>query len=127
MKAFSFIRSSLTGGGAGQPLASVKPEATLGVPKVPSLLFDLEVYRSCVVSLVNESFRERGIDWLPRRTTFYVSDEHLLLQLEEGAVSLADMPEDAGAAVVASHVCSLTELRTEEERQVTSCSLQLRF
>ena len=48
MKAFSFIRSSLTGG-AGQPLASAKPEATLGVPKVPSLLFDLEVYSSRLV------------------------------------------------------------------------------
>lgn len=46
------------------------------------------------------------------------TDLHLCLQLEDGVPSLADMPEDAGVAVVASHIRALTELRTEEERQV---------
>lgn len=46
------------------------------------------------------------------------------MQLEDGVVSLADMPEDAGAAVVACHVRALTELRTEEERQVLEGHLQ---
>lgn len=44
MKAFSFIRSSLAGGCyQGPPL--LKPEESLSgfIPKVPSLLFDLEV------------------------------------------------------------------------------------
>lgn len=50
MKAFSFIRSSLTGG--GQQAVSCKPEesAAPGVPKVPSLLFDLEVSASVHLS-----------------------------------------------------------------------------
>lgn len=82
MKAFSFIRSSLTGGGQSPVTARTDEVTSQRVPKVPSLLFDME--------------------------------------LEDGAASLADMPEEAGAALVASHVRSLAELRTEEERQLAS-------
>ena len=43
MKAFSFIRSSLAGGCYQGPSAKPEESPSGVIPKVPSLLFDLEV------------------------------------------------------------------------------------
>lgn len=42
-----------------------------------------------------------------------------LLQLEEGGTVLAEKQEDLGAPAIAAHIRSLTELRSEDECQVS--------
>ena len=115
MKAFSFFRSSLAGGCYQGPC---KPEETNSgfIPKVPSLLFDLEV------TIETHLLRSNC-----QICTSTCSSDHFcllnffLLQLEDGTPAFAEKQEDAGAPTVAAHIRSLTEPRSEEECQASSC------
>ncbi len=112
MKAFSFIRSSLAGGCYQGSAPKPEDSASGFIPKVPSLLFDLEVIAR----------RDVGI-WPCRKIT--MAFDRLLhckfwnmLQLEDGSTASAENQEDPGAPTVAAHIRSLTEPRSEEECQV---------
>ena len=52
---------------------------------------------------------------------YTVNHYNFLVQLEDGKPAFAESQEDVGAPAVAAHVRSLTEPRSEEERQVKFC------
>ena len=113
MKAFSFIRSSLAGGcyqaPTGRPEESLPSSGT--IPKVPSLLFDLEV-GACLALLYSIPVMLKPMQDILLRPAF-------LLQLEDGSAVLTEKQEELGAPAVAAHVRSLTEPRSEQECQVS--------
>lgn len=118
MKAFSFIRSSLAGGCYQGPPG--KPEESLPssgfIPKVPSLLFDLEVgANASSLSSISQNIS------VPVHGTRLILSKPWLLQLEDGSAGLVEKQEDMGAPAIAAHIRSLTEPRSEEECQVDMC------